>query len=312
MLNIKNICLLAALAILTVSCSSAPKDTGDIRNLQKSAEKELKNANDLIRRGNLDTAYLILGGCKQKAVLADNWPLIIRSSLALGNVMLSIDDKKEKAIEELEEAERLAVKNGNRELLAVSRIFLARARLLSGNISTDEVIKTVDTESVNITADQLYKAFAYQVKGLALLRNGKYNEAAAEIEKSRVIHNNLKYLENEAYDWYVIASARSLGKDKDGAIKALILARDIDRRIENSWGLAADYRALGDVYKRYEDNSEAKAAYERAVAIYSALNNDKEVAAIWRIVGDIYKAEGNESEAEKAYKTANDMTKEKK
>ena len=65
-----------------------------------------------------------------------------------------------------------------------------------------------------------------------------------------------------------------------GALSALETAIIIDRRIENSWGLASSWRAMGDVYRKMDREEEALDAYSRARAIYSAIGNEYEVEEI--------------------------------
>jgi tetratricopeptide (TPR) repeat protein len=77
-----------------------------------------------------------------------------------------------------------------------------------------------------------------------------------------------------AYDWFMIASFRSLSGDYRGARQALESAIAFDRRVENSWGLANDWRALGDVSQKAGDRAAARAAYLRAAEIFRAIEDE--------------------------------------
>jgi hypothetical protein len=44
-----------------------------------------------------------------------------------------------------------------------------------------------------------------------------------------------------------------------------------DRRVENSWGLANDWRALGDVHRRAGEAEAARFAYLRAAEIFRSI-----------------------------------------
>jgi tetratricopeptide (TPR) repeat protein len=279
----KNIFYLpAVLLIIFVSCSTAPKNSGDITQLRRLAEKEITDANNLVRRGHLLSAHALLAGCKQRAILIDNWSLIIRSSLALGNVMLSIENKKNDAIKEFEEAVALADMLNDKELIAVSNIYLIRSNIILGSAPANSMLTDIEKYAADIKSE-LYKAFSWQVKGLVQLRNKNYTDAEKSIETSLAIHIKANYLENAAYDWYTIASIRFLNDKGEEAIKALDEAIAIDRRIENSWGLAADWRAKGDVYSKMTGKGrEARQAYERSMAIYTALNNKDDAGEIDR------------------------------
>jgi len=274
---IKNIIIFVT-AILFFSCSSLPKDTGDINIIRKQAEKEHAIANSEAGRGNFEVARGLLEECRRKAILADDWGLLIRCRLSLGNVLFSLG--QDAAFSEWEKAVQLAQKQNNRELLSVSKIYQARGALISGKASAQSVLDEVNRESANIKNDKLYLAFSWQVKGLAYRALGSFKEAEDAFKQSLSIHEKARYLDNASYDWYTIASIRSMAGDTQGAIKALEEAIKLDRRIENSWGLAADWRALGDVHRKEGSKQAANDAYLRAKDIYTALGNIKDALEI--------------------------------
>jgi tetratricopeptide (TPR) repeat protein len=117
------------------------------------------------------------------------------------------------------------------------------------------------------------------VSGLAERELDRYREAEAALKRSLEIHEKDLYLEQAAYDWFLIASFRSLDGNYEGARQALESAMILDRRVENSYGLATDWRALGDVFKKAGKNAESREAYHRSAEIFRTLGNDKEAAA---------------------------------
>jgi len=265
--------------LIFISCSSAPKNPGDDYSLRNQAEEGLKTSNKEAGRGNLERALTLLNGYKRQAILTDDPSLIIRICLSRGNVLFSLGRTNE-AFEEWDYALGEAEKFKNIELLSVSRIFYARGNLNAGRVSAQSVLDEVNRESVNIKKDRLFIAFSWQVRGLALRSLGRYTEAETAIRRSLEIHEKDRYLENASYDWYIIASIRSLAGNTAGALQALETSIAIDRRIENSWGLAASWRAMGDVYRKAGRNNEALEAFTRARAIYAAIGNEHEVAEI--------------------------------
>jgi tetratricopeptide (TPR) repeat protein len=269
----------AALSVLivSVSCSTAPKNPGDVYNLRSQTEDVLEAANKDAGRGNFENALLLLDECKRKAILADAPSLIIRSCLSRGNALLALG-RTDEAFAEWEFAIGEAQRFGNSELLSVSKIFRARGNLVSGRAGAQAVLDEVNRESVNIKTDRLYLAFSWEVRGLALRSLASYREAEDAVKHSLEIHERDRYLENASYDWYIIASIRSLAGDTNGALAALDASIALDRRIENSWGLAASWRARGDVYRKAGRNNEADEAYRRALAIYLAMPNEQEAA----------------------------------
>jgi tetratricopeptide (TPR) repeat protein len=269
--------ILFAVILLFVCCSSKPKSKGDVFSLRPHAENLLESGNRESGRGNFETALIILNEAKRNAILCDDPSVIIRCTLSRANVLYSLG-RTDEAFSEWTAAVAEAQKSGNRELLSVCRIFLSRGNLVSGRDSAQSVLDEVNREQSNIKTDKLYIAFSWQVKGLALRALGSYSDAEDAIKRSLEIHEKGNYLENASYDWYTIASIRSLAGNTQGALQALESSIAIDRRIENSWGLAASWRAMGDVYRKEGNEQSALTAYERARAIYSALGSSHETA----------------------------------
>jgi tetratricopeptide (TPR) repeat protein len=273
--------MVAVIMLILFSCSSSQNNPGDVFDLRSRTEKELDFGNREAGRGNFETAYQILLECKRKAILTDDASLMIRCGLSLGNVLFSLG-RVDEAYTEWEQAVTLAEKLGDRELISVSRVYYARGRLVSGSSSAQSVLDEVNREAANIRNDNLYIAFSWQVRGLALRDLRSYREAEDAVRRSLDIHEKERYLENASYDWYLIASIRSLAGNTQGALQALDASLELDRRVENSWGIAASWRAIGDVQRKIGNNREAMEAYQRARAIYAAMGNDREVAEIDR------------------------------
>jgi len=274
-------CALAFLLIF-ISCSTAPRNPGDIYFLRTQAEQGIEAANREAAKGNFEIALSLLTDYKRSAILVDDPSLIIRTSIARGNVLFSMNRADEAFAEwdgAIVEAERL----GNNELLSVARIFKARGNLLTSRVPAQTILDEVVRESANIRVNKLYIALSWQVRGMAQSSLGLFTEAEASIRQSLNIHTSERTLENASYDWYTIASIRSLAGNISGSLEALETSIGLDRRIENSWGLASSYRAMGDVYRRTGRQQDALEAYRRARAIFTAMmSNEGEVAEIDR------------------------------
>jgi tetratricopeptide (TPR) repeat protein len=274
------------LIILTVtSCSSAPKNTGYTYEMRIYAEADLETGNKEAAKGNFNISINMLKESKRKGILTDDSSLIIRSGLSLGNVLFSVGQEEE-AFSEWEAALVEAQKLDNSELLSVSKIFIARGRLISGRTGAQPVLDEVTREAVNIKTDKLYIAFSWQVKGLALRELKNYDEAENAVKQSFAIHDKGKNSENASYDWYLIGSIRSLAGNTEGALEALEKAIDYDRRVENSWGLAASWRAIGDVYRKIGRSDESNEAYNRSKNIYAAMKNEDAAAETEKRIKD--------------------------
>jgi tetratricopeptide (TPR) repeat protein len=266
--------LLIAHCSLFFSCSSAPKNTGDVYDTRKDAETQLEMGNAQADRGDFAAAQVFASEARRLAVITDNSSLLIRSGLFLGNVLFALGNTQDafeawnKALEEAAFAE-------NKELAAVCRIHIARGKLFSQEGSAQSVRDDVNRELALIKSDEIYIAFAWTVIGLAEKEMGRYAAAEDAVKRALAINEKVRSLEVAAYDWFMIASFRSLSGNYSGALKALESAIEYDRRTENSLGLANDWQALGDVQKKAGDLDAARAAYLRAANIFRALGHSE-------------------------------------
>jgi len=266
------------------SCSTTNKKPGDIEIKRIMAETMLEQGIRESGLGDFDKALLLLTESKRNSILCDDLSLIIRTCMARGNVLHSLGRTNE-AFAEWEQAVDNAVRLNDQELLSVSKIYLLRGNLITEKKTPGEVLSEVTRESANIKKNKLYIAFSWQVIGLAHRALGAYKDAEAAFKKSLDIHAKDDYLDNAAYDWYIIASIRSLSGNTQGAVDALESSIVYDRRIENSWGIAASYRAMGDVYRKMGKQDEAREAYNRARTIYTAIGNEDEAAEMSKRIG---------------------------
>jgi tetratricopeptide (TPR) repeat protein len=272
-----NVSFLIVLSIVFIACSSQPKNPSDISELRRRAESQLDFGNRQADRGSLDAALVLLDEAMQLAIMADDPGLRIRVGLSRSNVWFSLGSSEEANngwLVALAEAERIK----DNELIAVSRIHIARGKLLSSPGQADlaqSVRDDVNRDLPVIKSERLYIAFAWTVIGLAEKELGHYPEAEAAVRRSLEIHQKDTYFELVAYNWFLIASFRSLSGNYSGAKQALESALSYDRRIENSWGLACDWRALGDVNKKDGDREAARSSYLRAAEIFRAMGNEE-------------------------------------
>jgi tetratricopeptide (TPR) repeat protein len=240
-------------------------------------------ANQETNRGNFETALALLDDVWRIAAAADDLSLRVRARLSRGNIFFSQGRREEAGAEwaaALAEAEGRGIggnDGGGRELAAVCRIYAARGRLLgavrdgSGAQSAPQVKAQVEQDLGLIKDDKLSVALGWTVVGLAEKENRRFAEAEGAVRKALAIHEKDNYLEYAAYDWYLIASIRSVAGRYGEAAAALEEALALDRRAENSWGLAMDWRALGEVYRKQGRSAEAEAAAARSGEILQAI-----------------------------------------
>ena len=273
MIKKKITCALTVFVILALSnCSTAPKNPGEIYELRKQAETLLELGNKQADRGEFENAALSLNEAVRLGIITDDPSLLLRSRLSLGNLHFAIDQIDEAQASwaaALEESKQI----DNAELAAVCRIHLARGKLL---LSKDKdaaraVRDEVQRDITQIKKDRLYTAFSWSVIALAEKELGNFAAAETAAKNSLTIHEKDRRFELAGYNWFMIASFRSLSGNYKGAVDALDTAVSFDRRVENSWGLANDWKALGDVHKKNQNPAKARVAYLRSSEIFQAL-----------------------------------------
>jgi tetratricopeptide (TPR) repeat protein len=261
------------------SCSSAPKRPAELFTIRNETETQLNLANREADRGNYEGALTLLEEARRLAASTDRPPLLVRVWLAQGNVLFSlgrIEEARALWNAALAEAERA----GEEELAAASRIYMARGALILGEdaAAPEKVIAAVTEDLARLKSDKLTGALGWTVIGLAEKERRRWTEAENALEKALVLHVEGRYLELAAYDWYLIASVRSVSGRYDPALEALSQALTLDRRAENTYGLGMDWLAIGEVYKKADRRDEAAAAYRRSAEIFRSINLEKEAA----------------------------------
>lgn len=246
--------------------------------MRRQAEAQLGRGNRQADRSEPEGALFFIEDALRLAILADDSGLRARAGLSLGNALFALGLESEARAawaEALAEAES----SGSRELVALARSHAARGALFSaitarsGAAVAQSVVEELARERPHLR-DPLFVAFSWTVEALALGELGRFAQAEAASARSRATHERARLFELAAFDWFMIASFRSRSGDLPGARAALEASIELDRRVENSWGLAASWRALGDVQTRAGNREAAAAAYARSAGIFSALGHE--------------------------------------
>jgi tetratricopeptide (TPR) repeat protein len=304
-MRIKLIIILLTIISLVAACSTPPKNPGDVYSVRKQAEAHLALGNRDADRGDFKNALNKLDAAMKFAVAADDSSLRIRAGLSRGNALFSLG-RGEEAEEAWNAALREAERVKNSEMAAVSRVHIERGKLLSAaaDKSVAQAVRDEVERNRPQIKDRYYTAFAWTIIGLAENKLEHYDLAEAAVRRALDIHEKDVYLELAGYDWYMIASFLSKKGDYRGAIQALEKAIDFDRRVENSWGLASDWRAMGDVHGKAGDAEASGAAYLRAAEIFHAIDNDEASGAAYLRAAETFHAIGNAEASRAAYQRA--------
>ena len=265
-------------------CSSAPKKPTEISSARIVAANQLNLANQTANQGRYEEALLILTEARRGALSTDDPELRIKTSMSRGNILFSLG-RHEEAFAEWENASAEGDASGQRVLASLSRIYSIRGELVllangmyaNGMYANDkeaaaeELKSRVNKEMALVKSDSLSTAASYVTLGLAEKQLERFPQAESAIKNALSIHEKNLSLEDAAYDWFLIASVRSVAGNYEPALEALRAAIGFDRRAENGFGLASSWQAMGEVYAKAGKAEEAKSAYSRAAEIFRAI-----------------------------------------
>jgi len=265
----------AAIIAVFSGCSSAPKKATEIFTDRNTAVKQLDLANFTANRGRYEEALAILEEARKLAVGADDPPLRLRTSMSRGNFLFALGRSAE-AFAEWESAAAEGDSSGEPVLAALARIFSIRAKIMlldtePGAANVQELIEPLNREMIAVRSDNGAVAIGNITLGLAERQMGRWVDAENTVKKALSYHENGLFLEDAAYDWFLIASIRSLAGNYEASLTALRTAIGFDRRAENGFGLASGWQATGDVLLKAGRGGEAASAWRRAAEIYRAI-----------------------------------------
>lgn len=270
---------------LFASCSSVPKRPAEIFTVQNMTETQLQEAAREADRGGYTRALTLLDEAWRLAVSTDRPVLRIRVSLLRGNVLFYLG-RRDEAEALWTSAEAEALEAGEAALAAASRIYRRRSLLGADSSAAEEVRAGARDELKTLQSDKLHTALAWTVIGLAEKELGLFNEAEKSLQNALSIHEGGRYLEQAAYDWYLIASVRSVAGNYESALAALDMALAFDRRAENTFALGMDWTARGEVYRKMGEGEKAGAALRRSAEIFRSLGLDEQAAAVEKRAAD--------------------------
>ncbi|MDR1030984.1 MAG: hypothetical protein LBL76_08960 [Treponema sp.] len=265
--------------LLLGGCSSAPKRPAATVTIKNMVTTQLDLVHNAMDQGNYEQALVLLEEARRLAVSTDDPELLIREGLARGTILYTLG-RSEEADAVWNHALAEAELAGEAELAAIVRIYKARSMLLSDGTTADTVKAQVYTELGAIGSDKLSLALGWTVIGLAEKELRRWAEAEGAVQKALAIHEKDNYLEQAAYDWFLIGSIRSIAGQYERALDALGKAIRFDRRAENSYGLGKDWQAHGDVCKKMGNLDAAATAYRRAAAIFRSIFLEQEALQV--------------------------------
>ena len=260
-------------------CSSAPKKPTEISSGRTVAANQLNLANQAANQGRYEEALLILTEARRVALSTDDPELRIKTTMSRGNILFSLG-RHEEAFLEWGRASAEGDASGQKILASLARIYSIRGELVllavanganDPDAAAEELKARVNHEMALVRSDPLSLAAGYVTLGLAEKQLGRWAQAESAMKSSLSIHEKSISLEDAAYDWFLIASVRSVAGNYESSLEALGAAIGFDRRAENGFGLASSWQAMGEVYEKMGQAEDARIAYSRAADIFRAI-----------------------------------------
>jgi tetratricopeptide (TPR) repeat protein len=256
--------------ILLASCSSAPPKSDVVNDMKNQAADATAAGNRYLRLGRFDFALQFFTQALQLNTSVDNTEGIIKSYNSIGRAYIAIGDLTE-AERILNRALPLASVAGRESLFADTTDALAQLNLAKGNPeqAIAQLDKALALPEGKLTAQET--AILNHDLGTAYKNTGDLARARDLFQKSLAVNLSADLMEEAAGDYYMIASVDSKQGDYAKADSNLQLALQLDKKMENSLGIAKDLYALGLVAAKRKDDAAAYDYFKRSYNVYTSL-----------------------------------------
>jgi len=258
--------------VALASCSSAPPRSDAVTDVKSQATDAEVSGQHYYSLGRYDLALQFFQQSLDQNASVDNVDGVIRSRIAIGQVYLATG-RLPAAEDMLSSAQAQAKARGNLPLYIDSSISLGELSLRKDDpqAALGTLQKVLNTPQLKMTPEQT--GVLYHDIGVAWKESGDMAKALDWL--SRSLQNNLtgKLLASAAADYYMIASVHSKQGDFAAASANAEQALALDKKIENSPGIAMDLYALGLIATRRADSTAAYDYYQRAYSAFSTLGD---------------------------------------
>jgi tetratricopeptide (TPR) repeat protein len=303
--------LLAAPSLIAfafiVACSSAPAKSDTVTTVKDQAVQDSSYAEAYFRQGRYELALQFFTQSLSANTSVDNVEGITQSYIAIGKTYM--------AMGALDMAEDIFIKARERARAAgPSLLFVA-----SNSLGELYLAKADPQKALAIFEEALampagtrtpgQTATLYHNLGTAQKNLGNPAKALEYYEKSLGINLANTLIESAAADYFMIASVHSRQGRYDEAVKNAESALSLDKKIENSPGIAEDLYALGLIANRRKDLAAAYDYFQRSYLVYTTLGSKTAMGKA--LAGLITAADGlgRTSEAEEYRRTLADLEK---
>jgi tetratricopeptide (TPR) repeat protein len=295
-MNKKFLLLLTAITILFMaSCSSAPKKTSEVNTRKNRAADFMGFGNQYFTQGLYEQALVFFNIALDENIAADFEPGISKVCSSIARTFLLTGDFAG-AEKYIQESYNLAKQLGDKDLIAISATIFAELKISKNLIPEAE--KFISEAMTQAKANSAIQAEAYHTLAVIERRKGEPEKALATINKAIAINKQNKAHSNLAANYYFAASVFSQEDNYAKAVEMLNNAIKEDRLVENSFGLAKDYKALGIVSLKNNKKEEAYSFFIKSLNIFRVIENMQEQKSVLQYLIEISEDLGKISDLE--------------
>jgi tetratricopeptide (TPR) repeat protein len=260
--------MLLSLALLA-SCSTAPQKSDTVTTMKSQAAQDSITGDTYFRQGRFDLALQFFTRSLNENTAVDNGEGVIQSYNAIGKTYMAMG-----ALDKAEDiflSARDHARNAGAPLLFVSTNNLGELYLAKGEPPKALAIlqEALAMPATARTAAQT--AVLYHNLGTAEKDLGDTVKALDYYGKSLEVNLANKLIEQAAANYYMMAAVHSKKGELEEARKDAQLALDLDKRQENSPGIAQDLYALGLIAQRGKDAAAAYDYFQRSYLVFTTL-----------------------------------------
>jgi len=263
------------LALGLAGCSSAPAPSDSVSTVRNQAVENTAFGNGYFKQGRYELALRYYSQALSYNVSIDNREGVVLSYNDVGNVYMAVEqfDMAETTFRKaLDLAEGIAPRYAFTTCLNLGKLYLRKADPVKAMEAFDKA-RAVPEKDV----DRGDLAVLYHNIGIGWRDQGEFGKASESLAKALEINVALKAYEQQADNWYMMASVASKQGDTQGAMDKAETALQIDKKRENSLGIAKDLAALGTISLKRKDAGAAYGFFQRSYLIYTTLGNKSEM-----------------------------------
>ena len=259
-------------AILSVSCSSLPKDekqtpASEVKNL---AAAHAASGNSYYIKGNYEMAQNFFIMSRDLNLSVDNRKGLAESYNSLGKLYLAWG-RKEAAVENFKRARTIADELHLPELSAQCLAHRGEMALMDGDIQQaldffEEGLLLVNPKDHPIVTAVLYHNLAGAYK-----KQEEYEKAVESVMIAINLNEKADQYSELGANHYLLSSLYSKQGNFDLALENSEKALENDKLVENSLGIGQDLNALGMISIKKEDYENAHEYFLRAFLVYESM-----------------------------------------